>query len=83
MVWREDIESLAFHPDRHFGRCLVHRLAFRTLIGEDTCATDCQRYFAMHEAAFRQAAAIKIAAKGLASADNFHLNSRDILRALQ
>ena len=30
--WRHDIDALAFRPEGHRGTCVVHRLAFRTLM---------------------------------------------------
>jgi len=31
--WRDDIDALQFEPAGHGGLCLVHRLAFRRLLG--------------------------------------------------
>jgi hypothetical protein len=80
-AWRPDIDSLAFRPAGHGGLCLVHRGAFRTLIGGAPSGEDCLAYFARHAAGFAAAAASKIARRGLAHDANFHLTSRDVLRA--
>ena len=80
--WRHDIESVAFRPERHRGLCVVHRRAFRTLLGHAPSEGDCLAFFAKHPAAFAAAAAAKIAGRNLAPDANFHLTSRDLLRAL-
>jgi hypothetical protein len=77
-VWREDIEALAFRLERHQGACVVHRLAFRTLLGTLPTEQDCLGYFAAHRAGFEAAAAAKIAGKQLSPMVNFHLTSREI-----
>jgi len=81
-VWRSDIDALAFHLDEHCAACMVHRRAFRTLLGFDPAPADCLRHFGEHERAFRSAAAAKIAQKKLLAGTNLHLTSRDIARKL-
>ena len=81
-TWRVDIDSLSFQPGDHAGLCMVHRRAFGTLLGFLPQPEDCRRYFDAHRAAFEQAAAAKIARANLSAAANFHLTSRDVLRAL-
>ncbi len=81
--WLEEIDSLAFTPREHGGRCVVHRRAFRVLLGDpEPGSRDCLAYFAANETAFARAAAEKIAARGLPPGAAFHLNSRDVRRAL-
>ena len=80
--WRDDIDSVAFQPDGHSGVCVVHRRAFRTLLGRAPSEQECLAFFALHAAAFAAAAAAKIARRNLAPEANFHLTSRDHLRAL-
>jgi hypothetical protein len=81
-VWRSDIDALEFPLDAHSAFCMVHRRAFRTLLGFDPAAADCLHHFAEHAHAFRSAAAAKIAQKNLPPGTNLHLTSRDIARKL-
>lgn len=80
--WRADIDALTFLPPGHRGRCAVHRLAFRTLLGHLPTPADCLAHFARHRAAFHKAATRKIAARDLPTDSSLHLNSRDIERAM-
>jgi hypothetical protein len=78
--WRDDIDALAFRPRGHAGLCLVHRLAFRSLLRREPVPADCLGYFDARRAAFEKAAADKIARRELPPDANFHLNSRDVQR---
>ena len=80
--WHPDIAALSFQPEQHSGRCFIHRRAFKTLLGVLPSAEDCQNYFMARVAAFQVAAAAKIGRDLLDPVANFHLNSRDIKRAL-
>jgi hypothetical protein len=80
--WRRDIDALAFEPHGHEAACVVHRLAFRTLIRMIPTPEDCIAYFAAHEAAFRAAAQAKILRRRIKPGMSFHLTSRDLARAL-
>ncbi|WP_244622885.1 DUF1488 family protein [Microvirga brassicacearum] len=80
-MWREDIDSLAFRPDGHNGLCVVHRLAFRALVGARLSPEICLAYFREHRARFNDAARAKAGRKGLPAHSNFHLTSRDLRRA--
>jgi hypothetical protein len=80
--WRHDIDALAFEPDGHGALCMVHRLAFRTLIRLNPTAEDCLAYFAAHEHAFVRAAEAKIMRRRIKPGMSFHLTSRDLARAL-
>ena len=80
--WRDDIEALAFEPDRHGGFCMVHRLAFRTLLRFSPKPEDCEAFFRVHERAFRAAAAAKIVQENVGHGVNFHLTSRDVSRQI-
>jgi hypothetical protein len=82
VTWRSDIDALAFRPDGHQGTCMVHRLAFRTLMRIMPTPDACIAYFTAHEGAFRDSAQAKISRKGLEPDANFHLTSRDLARAL-
>jgi hypothetical protein len=61
---------------------MVHRRAFRTLLGFNPLPADCGSYFAQHHVAFQRAAAEKIARAELQPDTNFHLTSRNVARAL-
>ena len=81
--WRVDIDALSFQPAGHRGNCVVHRRAFRSLLGFEPAPNDCRFYFIAQQAAFLAAAATKIARAGITSDSHFHLNSRDIRHALR
>jgi hypothetical protein len=80
--WRDDLNSLGFQPPGHSGSCVVHRRAFATVLGFQPSPAECLAWFDEHRAAFEWAAATKISRAALAAAAHFHLNSRDIRRAL-
>jgi hypothetical protein len=80
-TWRSDINSLSFQPTGHAGQCVVHRRAFATILGFDPTPDDCTAYFQQRLRAFEAAAEAKISRAALATDANFHLTSRDILRA--
>jgi hypothetical protein len=80
--WRDDIEALAFDPDQHGGFCMVHRLAFRTLLRFSPQPADCEAFFRAHERAFRAAALAKIVQEKVGHGVNFHLTSRDVSRQI-
>jgi hypothetical protein len=80
--WRRDLDALAFEPDGHRSVCVVHRLAFRSLLRLTPTPADCMAYFAVHEGAFRTAAQGKIVRRRIKSGVSFHLTSRDLSRAL-
>lgn len=80
--WRADIQSLVFPIRDHAASCAVHCGAFRTLLGALPTEEACLAYFATFEEAFRAAALLKIARKGIPAGTNLHLTSRDIARKL-
>jgi hypothetical protein len=80
-AWRSDLDSLSFRPQGHDGNCVVHRRAFQTLLGFKPAPEDCATCFVKRRAAFEQAAAAKIARGALQLDANFHLTSRDVMRA--
>jgi hypothetical protein len=80
-TWRADLDSLSFQPRGHSGQCLIHRRAFKTILGFNATPDDCATCFQQLQPAFQAAAAAKIARAALASDANFHLTSRDVLRA--
>jgi Protein of unknown function (DUF1488) len=82
MTWRSDIDALAFQPDGGQAYCMVHRRAFRTLLGFDPSPEECETHFRMHRDAFEAAARAKMLETKIASGLNFHLTSRDVARQL-
>jgi hypothetical protein len=80
-TWRSDLDSLSFQPRDHAGQCLIHRRAFKTILGFNPTPDDCTACFQQRESAFQAAAAAKIGRAALPAHANFHLTSRDILRA--
>ena len=82
MTWRADADSLVFQLPDHVGQCFIHRRAFVTLCAAET-AEDCQRYYLAHRAAIFRAAAAKLQRPRAHREANFHLNSRDIARAVR
>lgn len=82
MRWRADLDALEFSPPGHGAPCLMHRLAFRALLGRDPAPAQCLAYFEARSAAFLAASTRKIAARALARSCSLHLTSRDIKRQL-
>jgi hypothetical protein len=80
-AWRSDLGSLSFQPQGHAGHCIVHRRAFETLLGFKPTPEECADCYLREHAAFQRAAAAKISRAALAKDANFHLTSRDVLRA--
>ena len=83
VTWRNDVEALAFQPDGRQGYCMIHRLAFRTLLGFSPTPEDCASFFRDNFDAFQAAANAKIREKNVADGMNFHLTSRDVARRLK
>jgi hypothetical protein len=89
-LWRDDLDALAFAVPGHGGDCLVHRRAFRALVGgsaaRETPATPdrdtCLALFDRDTSAFCAAAQAKILRQSIPKGKNLHLNSRDIRRAM-
>jgi hypothetical protein len=82
-IWRSDIDSLAFRPSGHSGICVIHRRAFRTLLGRSPSPQQSIDFYLMHRDSFEAAARAKLAAKDIRDTDNFHLTSRDVRRRLK
>ena len=82
VCWRGDIDALAFEPDDHRGFCMVHRLAFRTLLRFFPEPDDCLAFFRDQERAFQAAARAKIVRRKIAHGVNFHLTSRDVIQQM-
>ena len=79
-LWREDIDALSFRPAGGSQLCLVHRLAFRALMGTLSSKEECLAWFESHREAFEAAARAKLE-QGVPG--NFHLTSRDIAGQLK
>jgi hypothetical protein len=82
-MWRNDIDALAFQPADHSGICMVHRRAFRTLLGVAPSPQQCVDFFTTHQKAFQAAARAKLLRASVADTANFHLTSRDVTRQLK
>jgi hypothetical protein len=82
-IWRSDIDALAFQPEEHIGLCMVHRRAFRTLLGATPSPRQCIEFFSAHHEAFQAAARVKLLQTRVATTANFHLTSRDVSRRLK
>ncbi|MGY3602872.1 hypothetical protein [Bradyrhizobium sp. Leo121] len=82
-IWRSDIDSLAFRPSGHMGICVMHRRAFRTLLGCMPSSQQCIDFYLIHRDSFEAAARAKLAARSIRETDNFHLTSRDVRRRLK
>ncbi|WP_027579835.1 hypothetical protein [Bradyrhizobium sp. Ai1a-2] len=82
-IWRNDIDSLAFRPSGHGGICVIHRRAFRTLLGRSPSPQQSIDFYLMHRDSFEAAARAKLAAKDIRDTENFHLTSRDVRRHLK
>ena len=76
--WREDLDALQFFVMAKGSLCVVHRLAFRRLLGFTPSRDDCLAYFAIHATAFDAAALAKINRESTPFGFRFHLTSRDI-----
>jgi hypothetical protein len=79
--WRADLDALVFAVPGG-GRCFVHRLAFRTLLGRRPAPDDCLRFVAENSATLLAAAAERRAGLSMEGHFAFHLTSRQIRRQL-
>jgi hypothetical protein len=82
-IWRTDIDSLAFRPPGHKGICVIHRRAFRTLLGCSPSPQQSIDFYLMHRDSFEAAARAKLAVRSIRETENFHLTSRDVRRRLK
>lgn len=82
MIWRSHIDALAFQPEGRQEYCVVHRRAFRTLLGFSPTPQECESFFCANRAAFEAAASAKIGDGKVVRGLNFHLTSRDVARQL-
>jgi hypothetical protein len=82
-IWRSDIDSLAFHLSGHKGICVIHRRAFRTLLGCTPSPQQSIDFYLLHRDSFEAAARAKLATRSIHESENFHLTSRDVRRRLK
>jgi hypothetical protein len=82
-IWRSDIDSLAFRPSGHMGMCVIHRRAFRTLLGCTPSPQQSIDFYLLQRDSFEAAARAKLAARSIRETENFHLTSRDVRRRLK
>ena len=77
-VWRDDLDALQFPAGNGGAHCMIHRLAFRKLIGRDPKSQDCLDWYGENAALFQAAALAKIARLALPADRNLHIDSRDV-----
>jgi hypothetical protein len=80
-TWRSDIDALTFRPEGRQEQCMIHRFAFRTLLGFEPTPRQCETFFDANRAAFEAAANAKALESDIAGR-NFHVTSRDVARQL-
>jgi hypothetical protein len=82
MTYDDVLDAFVFIPRSHVGRCVVHRRALRALMGVDPSPSDSLAFLAEHAEALELAARTKIERLDLSREAHFHLNSRDLRRAM-
>lgn len=80
-IWRAEIDAVEFHLDGAY-RVVVHRNVFRTLRGSPAAPEVCIAFVEAHAEAFLAAARARLAEAASASMTAFHLNSRQVRRAM-
>lgn len=80
-VWRGEIDAVEFHVEGGY-RFVVHRNVFRTLTGAPAVPEVCVAFVDAHAEAFLVAARARILEAASASTTAFHLNSRQVRRAM-
>ena len=81
-LWRGEIDAVDFHVDGGY-RFVVHRNVFRTLRGSSAAGDVCGAFAEAHGDAFLAAAAARIASAPSETTRAFHLNSRQVRRAME
>lgn len=82
MRWRADLDAVEFVPRGREAAAVVHRRAFRVLLGREPTPDDCLAFLREASRAFEDAARDKIDRARIGPAVRFHLTSRDLRRAL-
>lgn len=80
-IWRAEIDAVEFYTDGPY-RFVVHRNVFRTLRGTPSEPEVCLAFVEVNADAFLIAARARIAAAASPSIKAFHLNSRQVRRAM-
>jgi hypothetical protein len=80
-TWRPDLDALQFHAGNG-SLCVVHRLAFRVLLGKVPKPAECLEYVRANPAVFAAAARRRLDAERETGRRSFHLNSRHIRRSI-
>ncbi|KQR69334.1 hypothetical protein [Rhizobium sp. Leaf341] len=80
-IWRAEIDAVEFHVDGGY-RFVVHRNVFRTLRGSPAAGEVCVAFTEAHGEAFLAAAQARIASDESETTRAFHLNSRQVRRAM-
>ena len=78
--WAIEADSVHF-PALNGGRCFIHRLAFRALLGRDPSKEDCITFVTRNQDAIANAAGMRAEQAKIGLGVNFHLNSRHLRRA--
>jgi hypothetical protein len=81
-IWRDDLDALQFAAGDGGALCMIHRLAFRRLIGTIPDREACLAWFAAHADVFAAAALDKMTRLDLLRDRNLHIDSRDVLRQM-
>ena len=80
-MWRAEIDAVEFYVDREY-RFVVHRNVFRTLRGTPAEPEVCLAFLEANADAFLVAAHVRMNAATSPSTKAFHLNSRQLRRAM-
>lgn len=78
--WAAEADAVRFSAPNG-GSCLIHRLAFRALLGRDPRVAECVDFVNLNIEAISAAAATRLSSAKIGRGINFHLNSRQIRRA--
>lgn len=81
VAWRPDLDALQF-PAGNGSTCVVHRLAFKVLLGKVPEASECLDYVRANPAPFAAAARRRLNEESGIGRRSFHLNSRHIRRSI-
>lgn len=80
--WRDDLDALQFAAGTGGALCMIHRLAFRSLIGREPQKQDCIEWYDHNAAVFQAAAIDKMTRLNLPKDRNLHIDSRDVSRRM-
>ena len=80
--WRDDLDALQFAAGDGGASCMIHRLAFRRLIGREPDKQLCLDWYNDKVAVFQAAAIDKMTRLNLPKDRNLHIDSRDVSRQM-